>query len=232
MEIATIGILAGMGPKSTAPFIDQVVIQSQSILNAKEQIEFPPMMIYSLPTSFYMDKPMDHEVVKNEICQGLKRLEKSEVSFIVMPCNTAHIYYEFLQKCVKVPLINMIDMAVDSLPSNIKKVAILATSYTIDSQLYQKRLKEKGIEYLVDEELQVLVNQLISKITSEKDYGFIKNLWEKISNILIKKNIDTIIFACSDLNIILDKVQIQFNIVDPTLCLAKEAVKKWKKVNG
>ena len=53
-----IGILAGMGPKSTGPFVDTVVAKCQTIYGAKHDIDFPHMMIYSCPTPFYMDHPI------------------------------------------------------------------------------------------------------------------------------------------------------------------------------
>ena len=49
-----IGILAGMGPKSTE-FVDTVVAGCQTIYGAKHDMDFPHMMIYSCPTPFYMD---------------------------------------------------------------------------------------------------------------------------------------------------------------------------------
>jgi len=55
-----IGILAGMGPKSTGPFVDTVVTGCQTIYGAKHDMDFPHMMIYSCPTPFYMDRPIDH----------------------------------------------------------------------------------------------------------------------------------------------------------------------------
>jgi len=54
-----IGILAGMGPKSTGPFIDQLVFQFQEIIGAKNDIDFPHIMIYSLPTPFYANGSID-----------------------------------------------------------------------------------------------------------------------------------------------------------------------------
>ena len=36
-----IGILAGMGPKSTGPFVDQVFFQYQTITGAKDDVDFP-----------------------------------------------------------------------------------------------------------------------------------------------------------------------------------------------
>jgi aspartate racemase len=66
-----IGILAGMGPRSTAPFIDAVVDQCQVIYGASLDEEFPKMMILSLPTPFYVDRPIDHEEMKRTNLRNL-----------------------------------------------------------------------------------------------------------------------------------------------------------------
>ena len=60
MQQPTIGILAGMGPRSTAPFIDLVLTECQSQYGATNDIDFPKMMICSLPAPFYPDRPTDH----------------------------------------------------------------------------------------------------------------------------------------------------------------------------
>ncbi len=54
MSRGTIGILAGMGPKSTAPFIDQVVTECQTRYGAGNDMDFPPMMIHSIPAPFFI----------------------------------------------------------------------------------------------------------------------------------------------------------------------------------
>jgi aspartate racemase len=89
----TIGILAGMGPRSTAPFIDLIVNQCQIQYGANLDEEFPNMMIYSLPTPFYDHRPIDHAEMKSVVKTGLKRLEAAGVSFIAIPCNTVHAYF-------------------------------------------------------------------------------------------------------------------------------------------
>ena len=48
-----IGILAGMGPRSTAPFVDLVVSECRNQYGARHDIDFPPMMILSWPTPFF-----------------------------------------------------------------------------------------------------------------------------------------------------------------------------------
>ncbi len=55
------------------------------------------MMIYSLPTPFYIDRPINHELMKETIIDGLQKLESTGVNFIAMPCNSAHIYFKELK---------------------------------------------------------------------------------------------------------------------------------------
>lgn len=62
-----IGILAGMGPKSTSPFIDKVIDYCQKLYGASNDIDYPHMMIYSCPTAFYADRPIDHDEMKKRL---------------------------------------------------------------------------------------------------------------------------------------------------------------------
>src|SRR5436853_4421194 len=96
MAPQTIGILAGMGPRSTAPFVDMVVTECQKQYGARHVADFPHMLIYSLPAPFYSDRPVDHEVAQVIVREGLQRLQGMGVDFIAMPCNSAHAYYQTL----------------------------------------------------------------------------------------------------------------------------------------
>ena len=39
-------------------------------------MDFPHMMIYSCPTPFYMNKPLNHTDMENAIIEGAVKLEK------------------------------------------------------------------------------------------------------------------------------------------------------------
>ena len=69
------------------------------------------MMIYSLPTPFYVDRPIDHDEMKLVVKTGLKRLESIGVSFIAIPCSTVHAYFGDLNSSIKVKLLNIIEEA-------------------------------------------------------------------------------------------------------------------------
>ena len=222
-----IGILGGMGPKSTGPFIDQVVGAFQSMTGAKNDIDFPPMMIYSLPTPFYVDRPIDHALMEKTICTGLQTLARCGVSFIAMPCNTAHLYFSKLQQCIRVPLLNIVEETLDRLPQSIRKMTILGTLPTIESEIYQKGLERRHVPFILEPSWQKKVNELILSIKSASNLAMANQLWEDLSHALRKSEIDTVILACTDLNVVLP-ARPAFSIIDSSLCLAEAIVEKWK----
>lgn len=116
-----IGILAGMGPKSTGPFVDKVVDECQRMYGATYDIDFPHMMIYSCSTPFFIDRPINHEEMEAAIIKGARKLEQTGADFIAIPCNTAHIYFQQLQHSVSVPLLNMVDETMKAIPGHSKR---------------------------------------------------------------------------------------------------------------
>ncbi len=215
-----IGILAGMGPKSTGPFVDTVVADCQTIYGAKHDMDFPHMMIYSCPTPFYMDRPIDHEAMKKAIIEGAQKLESTGASFIAMPCNTAHLYFEELQQSLSIPILNIVDETLKAIPETAKRVALLATEATVQSGIYQDGIAKRNIEYIHYEQWQESINQIISYIKGgeiEKAH----ELWNTLV-LQLRDEVDTAIIACTDLNVVASE-----DFVDSSQCLAKAVVRMY-----
>lgn len=215
-----IGILAGMGPKSTAPFVDTVVAGCQTIYGAKHDIDFPHMMIYSCPTPFYMDRPIDHEAMKKAIIEGAQKLESTGVEFIAMPCNTAHLYFEELQQSLSIPILNIVDETLKAIPETAKRVALLATEATIQAGIYQDGITKRNIEYIHHEKWQTMINQIISCIKGG-EIEKARKLWDALV-LQLREEVDTAIIACTDLNVVASE-----NFVDSAQCLAKAVVRTY-----
>ncbi|RAN83200.1 aspartate/glutamate racemase family protein [Bacillus sp. SRB_331] len=213
-----IGILAGMGPKSTGPFVDTVVAKCQTIYGAKHDMDFPHMMIYSCPTPFYMDRPIDHAAMKKAIIEGAQKLESTGVDFIAMPCNTAHLYFEELQHSITIPILNIVDETLKAIPENTKRVALLATEATVQASIYQDGITKRDIEYIHHEKWQTMINQIITCIKSGK-VEEARKLWSVLV-LQLKDEVDTAIIACTDLNVVVSE-----DFVDSAQCLAKAVVR-------
>jgi aspartate racemase len=215
-----IGILAGMGPKSTGPFVDTVVAECQTIYGAKHDIDFPHMMIYSCPTPFYMDRPIDHAAMKKAIIEGAQKLESTGVDFIAMPCNTAHLYFEELQRSITIPILNIVDETLKAIPENTKRVAIIATEATVQAGIYQDGIAKRNIEYVHNEQWQEMINQIISCIKGG-EIEEARKLWSLLV-LQLKDEVDTAIIACTDLNVVVSE-----DFVDSAQCLAKAVVRMY-----
>lgn len=223
----TIGILAGMGPRSTAPFIELVIDECQKQYGAKDDIDFPKMMIYSLPTPFYVDRPINHKVMKETIIEGLKKLEQTGVDFIAMPCNFAHIYFEELEKSINIPLLNIVDETVKKLPASNKKITLFSTSFTYEFGIYQNGIKKYGHEFAFKNEWQVILNNLIKNIKLNKDDEKNVEVLQDLISQVKEEDIQNVIIGCTDLNPVLKKFSPKVNIVDSSKCLAQAVVKKY-----
>ncbi|MBN1565219.1 MAG: aspartate/glutamate racemase family protein [Anaerolineae bacterium] len=253
----TIGILAGMGPYSTAPFVNMVIDECHRQYAPVHEEEFPHMLIYSLPTPFRIDEAStDHHAVSDMICAGLQRLEAAGVDFIAMPCNTAHIYYADLVQCIAVPLLNMIDIAAEKairalenqshitaenaenaegekdknekkIGGNTKKLTIIGTVFTLNAGLYQARLAATSAEIV--QEWTRETDELIFAIHANAPDRV--DRWRALTEQIAAAGVDTAIIACTDLNVVSDQVETPFARIDATHALAEATVTRWLALN-
>ena len=72
---------------------------------------------------------------------GCRLLQKNKCKFIVIPCNTAHYWYDDLQKKIKIPIISMPkEVYIHAKNKCIKnsRIGILATEGTLKTGIYNK----------------------------------------------------------------------------------------------
>ena len=228
----TIGILAGMGPRSTAPFVDLVIDECQRQYGAREDEEFPPMMIYALPAPFYLDRPLDQDALRKAIGAGLRRLASTGVAFVAMPCNTAHIFYDDLAAAIDVPLLNMVDEALRTVPTRTSRIALLATRPTVEAGIYQAALARAGLELASANDQQGQVDRLLAAIKSSSDRRAAEGMWRALLTDLAAGGVDTALLACTDLNAVSAATPSGIALLDATQCLAAATVREWRRRAG
>lgn len=216
-----------MGPRSTAPFIDMVIDECQFQYGAKYDEEFPKMMIYSLPTPFYIDRPIKHDIMKKTIIEGLQKLESNGVGFIAMPCNSAHIYFKELQKSINVPLLNIVEETVRKLPTVSQNITLFSTNPTFQCEIYQKGIIDGGHKMVFKDEWQVKLNKLIQNIKINKENIENIYIWNELIEDVKHEDVETIVIACTDLNVVLERAKHKINIIDSSKCLAESVVSRY-----
>ena len=136
---------------------------------AESEAVLPPLVYHQL--DFSMVKPAleneDWMAIEEFLLDGVKKLEMEQVSFVIIPANTVHVVLESLQNKSLVPIINMIDAAAEKAKDeNLKKVAVLGTSWTIKYHLYKKPLESRSIAYALpnDDEQKTIQNAILNEL--------------------------------------------------------------------
>jgi aspartate/glutamate racemase/GNAT superfamily N-acetyltransferase len=215
-----------MGPRSTAPFIDMIITECQQQYGARHDIDFPRMMICSQPAPFFEDRPTDPVALESAIRDGLQYLERCEVDFVAIACNTAHVYYRTLARSVGVPVLDMVELTVAALPQSAGKVALVAARPTVESGIYQTAMGSRGIE-CVAFDAPMEVDELLLAIRTSADPALLVALWRKITDRAVSAGASTMLVACLDLSGVLAHAATSLTVIDAARCLAKEVVHQW-----
>ena len=130
-----IGILGGMGTQAGLDFCNKLAKLSRGKIDQ----DYPLFVLYN--KSNIPGRPENikkYKKVLKSLIAWCILLQKSKCKFIVIPCNTAHYWYDDLQKKIKTPIINMPKEVYLHTKKNCKKkskIGILATEGTLNGSL-------------------------------------------------------------------------------------------------
>ncbi len=197
-----LGILGGLGPMATVYFYEMLTSRTYALCD-QDHIDIVISSRASTPdrTAYITGKSTENPL--DIMIEESQKLESYGADLIVMPCNTAHYFFDKMQSAVNVPFINIIDETVKYCKNaGFKKIGILATDGTIGTQAYQIRCKEAGIEYEIPSpKMQAKVTELIyDDIKQGKRADMSK--FSEISAELTSKGCQSIILGCTELSMI------------------------------
>ena len=246
-----IGILGGMGTQAGLDFCNKLAILNRGKIDQ----EYPLFVLYNksnipgrpesigLQTKNLSNKAsnkkskLKYKKVLDSLLKGCKLLEKNNCKFIVIPCNTAHYWYDDLQKKIKIPIINMPGEVFKFTQKNCKKnskVGLLATEGTLKTGVYNKFF-DKSFQLIIPP--QKLQNNSVNKAIKFVKMGNVKAAAKAIKpaiNSLIKMKCKKIILGCTELPIAIFAFKSFKNIksskvfLDPNFILAHSAMIKHK----
>ena len=247
-----IGILGGMGTRAGLDFCNKLAILNRGkidqdyplfILYNKSNIESRQNSI-SIKTKNLSNqisnkkKGKKYSLVLKSLLDGCNVLKKSKCKFIVIPCNTAHYWYNDLQKKIKLPIINMPEEVFNHTKKYCKKnsyIGLLATEGTIKTGIYNKFFDKKFNLVCPDQINQKnSVNKAI-KLVKMGDVRSANLIIQRAINFLIKKKCKKIILGCTELPIAIfafksfKTIKSSKIFLDPNLILANAAMKKYSR---
>ncbi len=224
----TVGIIGGLGPETTSEFYLDIIFSCQKL----SKTERPGILISSVPLPYQIEEDLILRNTGSEryipyLTKEAQRLEKAGSDFLVMPCNSLHVFIEDIRKSVSIPVLSIIEETVTFIKNNnYKKVGIISTSATIQNKLYENAFEKGGIDYVTPDDLQQakmgkIILNLVNGLQKNQDRDEIIN----IINSFEEKDVDCVALACTDLQLLIPEHP-KLKIFDTMKILSDATVKK------
>jgi aspartate racemase len=157
------------------------------------------------------------------------RLEAGGADFLVIPCNTAHVFQDDILAVTRIPLISIIDASIEAVTEaapQTEAVGILATSGCLQAGIYQRALEAAGKSSILPtaSELDDLMTQ-IKSIKTGQTGARVATAMGELANALSARGAQAIIAACTEIPLVLDGAALDVPLISSTDVLAVKTVR-------
>ena len=221
-----------MGPAATVDFLSKVIATTQ----ARSDQEHVPLLVHQVPQIPDRSKAIlaGTDEPFTPIRAALTVLANSGAEFAVMPCNSAHHWYERLAAAVHIPLLHIADAVGDELAHIFpaaRRIALMATRGTTLSGIYPRRLHDSPLIWrLPDEEAQRSIDQSILAVKAG-EHRIARSAAVKGARSLLDGGAEVLVLACTELPLALQGTSEMSVCADSTLALAKLCVKESRRLS-
>lgn len=162
------------------------------------------------------------------LLEGAKQLEAAGCDFYLICSNTMHKHVPFLQQHVKLPLLHIADATADEILSKgIKKIGLMGTKITMESDFYRGRLMEKGLDVILpsDEDRQFIDDVLFH----ETGFGIVKEessrAFYAIAQRLMNTGAEGVILGCTEIGMLMQQEHTEIPLFDTTIIHGETAAR-------
>jgi aspartate racemase len=191
-----------------------------------------PVVIHSVPQMPSRDKAImrGDESPLPQLLAGLRSLEQLRAEFAVIPCNTAHYWYEDMLRDGGLPIIHIVDAVCDTLATDLHGegvIGLLSTDATLAARIYHDRAEARGYTLVANTpaERQALVNPAIDLVKCGRleEAG---RLFERAAMQLLERGARKLILGCTEIPVGLEAIRstVMPQAIDATRSLARAAV--------
>jgi len=220
-----IGILGGMGPEATAYFMRRVI----ALTKASDDVDHVPFYVDMNPqvpsrlAALVDDNGVNPGPVLADMARGLAA---QGAQALVMPCNTAHHYADYITQAVDTPLLHMLDLSAQLLTKKFgrgAKIGLLSSPATDTHKIFQSAFDKTGITAVFPKD----ADHVLSLIRGIKANGPSPNMAQALSQLsseLEAYGVDAILIGCSEFSILGQDIKTKIPIYDTVDILARAAI--------
>ncbi|QPF76701.1 amino acid racemase [Roseateles sp. DAIF2] len=221
-----VGVLGGMGPLATLDFMRKMLDATPA---ARDQ-EHVPVVASSIPqvpdrTAAFCGQ--GESPLAAMLASG-RRLADAGAGLVVIPCNTAHLWFEQLQEGLGLPMLHLVDAALEEALAAAgpgARIGLLATDATLASGLYLNRPASRGVQWLQPTAAEML-EQVMPGIAAVKAGRLAEGeaLLAQAARALAQRGASALVLGCTEIPLVLHAGNAPLPVIDATAALARRAV--------
>jgi len=225
--VIKIGVLGGIGPEATGEFYNRLILSLQKNGLVKNNQEYPQIIINSISAPELVEEKITNSDLEPYIT-GLKELDKLKPDFIVMVCNTIHLFREFLQGKIKAPILDLRQEVREYLSKmNVKSALVIGTRNTLNKGLY----KFDDIKYILpNEKEQLILSESIINFNKGLDKEEQIEKTKKICLGYIREGAETVILGCTEFAVMLQNEK--FSKVNTIEIMVESVIGRFKVLSS
>jgi aspartate racemase len=222
-----IGIVGGIGPESTIDYYKMII---QMYRDAKKDDHYPVIVIHSIDMkrSLAYSEQGDESGLAEYISDAVRSLAQAGSDVGLIASNTPHIVFDRVQATSPIPLLSIVRETCRHVVSlGCKKVGLLGTRFTMQSDYYQKEFTKFGIALPVPNSHEQ--EYIHSKLFSEIEHGIFREdtrqgLLAIVRRMKEEERIQGVILGCTELPLILAKDEFDIPFFNTSRIHAQSAV--------
>ncbi|SHE53302.1 aspartate racemase [Modicisalibacter ilicicola DSM 19980] len=221
-----VGVIGGMGPDATVEFMQRVIDATP----ADDDSDHIHLLVDNNPKVPSRIKALiegDGENPGPTIAAMAQRLEKAGARFLVMPCNTAHYYWEYAQESVGIPVFNMIRLTLEAVHQAAPgaRVGMLASPALRKIGLYERYADDLGLKLVYPHNENALLEVIRAVKRGERRHGTTLEAFNRAAEDLGRQGADVLVLACTELSVIQESLTTAVPVYDSLQILADEVVR-------
>jgi aspartate racemase len=218
-----VGILGGMGPMATVEAFRRITVATPA---EKDQDHLHVIVdsdasIPNRTDAVIAGGPSPLPALR----ASANRLVRAGAGLICMPCNTAHVFFEPLQRAVPVPIVHMIEeTAAVVARAGYRRLGLLATSGTVASGVYQEVFLRHGLQVVGPSVAsQDCVSEGIDRIKGGRLSDGLEALLP-VATEFGRRGIRTLIVGCTEISLVVPQLSAVGAVVDALEIMAERTV--------
>jgi aspartate racemase len=216
--LTRVGLLGGMSWESTAAYYR---LLNESVHERVGGHASAPVVVWSVDFAEIeaLQRAGDWAEQGDILGHAAAALEGAGVEAIALATNTLHVVANDITARIDVPFIDLIDVVGAAIErAGHRTVGILATAYTMDSDLYPSRLEKYGADVVVPEAAdradvhRIIYEELVHGVVRDESRT---NYLEVIGR-LVERGAEAVVLACTEIGLLLRDGDAAVPLLDTT----------------